>query len=128
MPCSVSTIDLAVDEHGDTVACPREGVQIVRHHHDGEAAATRAGTGPASSKADGRDGIEPGGRLVEEQQRRVERERAGERDALHHAARELRGKLVAAASSGSPTMRSRSSTSCASGLRGEIERLDHRQG
>ena len=29
--------DFAVHEHGDTITCPREGVQIVRHHHHREA-------------------------------------------------------------------------------------------
>ena len=47
----------------------------------------------SSSNADGRDRVEAGGRLVEEQDRRVERQRAGERRALDHAAGELRRVL-----------------------------------
>ena len=38
--------------------------------------------------------VEPGSGLIEKQQRRIERQGAGDRDAFHHAAGELRGVLV----------------------------------
>jgi hypothetical protein len=47
------------------------------------------------------DRVQPGGGLVQEQQRRVERERAGQAGTLAHAAGQLRGSL-ATASAGRP--------------------------
>ncbi len=41
------------------------------------------------------DGVEPGGRFVEKHDRRIERQRTRQRNALGHAARQFRRKLVA---------------------------------
>jgi hypothetical protein len=81
---------LAIDQHRDTVACPRQGVQIVGDHHDGQL--ERAAQIEHKLIETGRrNRVKTGGRLVEKEQYRIERERACERDTLHHAARELRG-------------------------------------
>src|SRR5258706_728273 len=88
-------LHLAVGQDGDPVADGEKRRQVVRHDDDGDAEAL---VQPADERVDAARGerIEVGGGLVEEEDARIERERPGERRALHHAARKLGGKFGAA--------------------------------
>ena len=69
-------------------------IEIVGDHDHGQAeAALQAADQPVERR--GADRIEAGGRLVQEQDLRIERERAGETGALAHAAGQLGRELVA---------------------------------
>ena len=76
---------LAIHEHRDTVARPQECVQIMRDHDDRQVQRVSQVQHEIVERS-GRDGIEAGSGLVEEQDRGVERERAGQRGALDHPA------------------------------------------
>ncbi len=88
-------LDPVVDQHRDSVGDGDEAVEIVRHHEHGETQAVLEVAHEAVEFVGG-DGIKSGGRLVEEEQRRVERKRAREPRALAHAARKL-GRILEAA-------------------------------
>jgi hypothetical protein len=66
----------------------RTGVQVVRDHHHGQA---QLGMQLAQQRAElvGAVGVQAGGGLVQQQQRRVHDERARQRHALDHAARQV---------------------------------------
>ena len=85
--------DLAVGERGDAVADGIEAVEVVgdHEHRQAERLLQRRDELVEFGRA---DRIEAGGRLVKEQNLRVERQRAGEGSALDHAAGEFRGKFV----------------------------------
>ena len=85
--------DLAVAEHRDPVADGEQAVEIVRDHEHREAERFLQ-RGDEIVEIAGRNRIEARGRLVEEDDLRIERERARERHALGHAAREFGGVLV----------------------------------
>src|SRR5260221_3532113 len=87
--------DRLVHQHGDALADGEERGEVVRDDDDGDA---EAGVQPRDELVDAArgEGIEVRGRLVEEEDARVERQRARERRALHHAAGKLVGKLDAA--------------------------------
>ncbi len=80
-------------EHGDAVADGVEAVEVVGDHEDGEPERLLQRADEIVEIA-GRDRIEPGGRLIEEHDLRVEGERSRQRDALRHAARQLGGEFV----------------------------------
>ena len=84
--------DFLVDQHGDTITCPCEGVQIVRDHDDRQAECLAQVQHEFVERRRG-DRIETGRRLVQEQQHGIEGERARQRSALDHAARQLRWKF-----------------------------------
>src|SRR5664279_190531 len=84
--------DATVGEHGDAVAGGGEGFEIVGHHEDGETQCLLQRADEPVEVAGG-DGVEAGGRLIEEDDLRVERQGAGERDALDHAAGKLGRKF-----------------------------------
>ena len=84
--------DLAVGERRDAVADIVQAVEIVRHHEDGKPQGLLQGPDQGIEIAGG-DRIEARGRLVEKDNFRIESQRASERDALHHAAREFGGKF-----------------------------------
>ena len=86
--------DPAVGQCCDAVADGGERVEIVRDHEDGEAKRPLQRSDQRVEFA-GRDRIEARGGLVQEQQRGIERERAGQRYALGHAAGQFGGELVA---------------------------------
>ena len=86
--------DLAVGQDGDAVAHRMQAVEIVRHHEDREPQRALQGADQVVELA-GADRIEPRGRLVEKDDLGIERERAGERHPLGHAAGQFGGILVA---------------------------------
>src|SRR3546814_8472932 len=79
---------LPVGQHRDTVADGVERVEVVCDEEDGKAERV-AQLRDELVEAGGADRVEAGGRLVEEQKLRVEREGAGDAGALLHAARQL---------------------------------------
>ena len=84
--------DAFVDQHRDTVADRAQAVEIVGHHEDGQAqAALKALDQLVESRR--ADRVEPRRRLVQEQDFRIERQRAGQPRPLPHAAGQLRRKL-----------------------------------
>src|SRR5258708_3392041 len=84
--------DLALGQHRDARADREERGEVVGDDHHGDAEALVQLRDEVVDAAR-REGVQVGGRLVEEEDARVERERAGEGGALHHAAGELRRKL-----------------------------------
>ena len=80
----------------DGVGEERRLAQVVRHQDDGEAELLPEVAQHAPQFLAG-EGVERGERLVEHQQRRLVDQRAAERDALLHAARQLPRKAVAEA-------------------------------
>ena len=86
--------DALVEQHGDAITSRIKAVQIVRHHENREAEALVQALDQLVVVRRA-DRVEAGGRLVEEQQLRVERQGAGQAGALAHAAGKLRGLLVA---------------------------------
>ena len=89
-----TTTTLPSAMRGDAVADRVQAVEIVRHHEHGKAQRALQRLDQRVEFAAG-DRVEAGCRLVEEQDFRIERQRARERDALGHAAGKLRRKLVA---------------------------------
>jgi hypothetical protein len=86
--------DLAVGHHGHLVGEPLGLLDVVRRHQDrGAARAERVDQRPELG-ADLR--VEPNGRLVEQQQRRVVHEPAREQQAAAHAAGELVDRVAPA--------------------------------
>src|SRR4030081_715775 len=85
--------DFTVPQNGYAVTSGIKTVQIVGYHENGQAQSALQGPDQIVAAA-GADRIKARGRLVEEDQFGIERERAGQRHALDHAARELRGKTV----------------------------------
>ena len=81
--------DFAIDQHGDTITGPREGVQIVGDHHDRQPQLLRRYS-TRSSKAAALIGSRPEVGSSRNSSTRVQRQRARQRGALDHAARELR--------------------------------------
>src|SRR6185437_13418926 len=77
--------DLFIDQYGDAVADRHQAVEIVRHHEDGKIE-TRPQILDQLVEGSGADRVEPSRRLVEEQQLRIERQRARQAGALLHAA------------------------------------------
>src|SRR6266853_1894590 len=75
------------------VASGVEAVEIVGYHENGQAQSALQGP-DQFVKVTGADGIEARGRLIEEHQFGVERQRAGQRHALDHAAGQFRGKTA----------------------------------
>ena len=73
---------------------PRQATEIVSDHHHGEAEAPLQ---PPDQPVERRraDWIEARGRFIQEQDLRIQRERASETGALAHATGQLGGKLVA---------------------------------
>ena len=86
----------AVRERGDPVADQPQAVEVVGDHEHGQPQCLLERPDEAV-ELPGRDGIEAGGGLVEEDDVGIERQRAGERHALGHAAGKLGGQLVAVA-------------------------------
>ena len=80
-------------QHRDAVADRVEAVEIVGDHEDGEAERVLQG-GDQIVELARADRVEARGRLVEEQQIGVERQRARQRRPLDHAARQLGGIFV----------------------------------
>src|SRR3954468_23825866 len=80
--------DLPVAQHGDAVAGRIKAVEVVGYHENGQAQSALQGAHQLVEIA-GADRIEAGGRLVQEHQFRIERERARQRHALDHAAGEV---------------------------------------
>ena len=117
--------DFAVDEHGDTITCPRKGVQIVSHHHHRQAERA-AQVKDQVVEGGGGDRIEARGGFIEKQQRRIERERARQRRALDHAARQLRRKLCAGLDRQADHPQPQLGEALQRGFI-ELEQLDHRQ-
>src|SRR5258706_4372479 len=87
--------DLPVDQHGDAVAYVEERVEVVADDDEGDAEPFVQPQDEIVDAARG-EGIQVGGRLVEEEDAGIERERARERRPLDHAAGELGRKLEAA--------------------------------
>src|SRR5207253_2006939 len=86
--------DLPVDQHGDSAADGKQCREIVGDNDDGDAQALVELLNQRVDTAGGQ-WIEVGGRLVEEQYPRVERERPCKRRTLDHAAGKLGGQLDA---------------------------------
>src|SRR5579871_1577942 len=84
-PCSN---DLTVPQNGYAVASGIKAVQIVGYHENGQAQSALEGA-DQFVKVAGADRVEARGRLVQENQFRVERERTRQRHALDHAAGQL---------------------------------------
>ena len=84
--------DLAVGEHCDAVANGVEAVEIVGDHQHREAERLLQCLDQRIEFARC-DGIQPRCRLVEEDDLRIERERARQGRALGHSAGKLRGKF-----------------------------------
>src|SRR5688572_28897102 len=86
--------DLPVHQDGDAVTDIEKRVEVVGDNDEGDA---QAFLEPQDQLVDPTRGgrIEAGGRFVEEEDARVEGERARQGRALHHAAGELGGKLEA---------------------------------
>ena len=80
-------------QHHELVAKPPRARDVVCDHDDGRSAFLFQ---LEQQRVDlvGRNRIEAGARLVDEQDRRIERQRARETRALPHAARQRRGHLV----------------------------------
>ena len=76
-------------EHEATVGNGQDRRQFMRHHHEGQAEIAPQVEDQPVEPGRG-DRIEPGRGLVEQQQRRVERQRPGDRRPLGHAAGNLR--------------------------------------
>ena len=93
----------AVDDHPDTIAGTEDRVQIVRDHDDSQLQLLLQ-IQYQLVELGGADRVEPGRRLIEEQQARIERQRPGQRRTLDHAAGQLAGYFCAA-SAGRPTSR-----------------------
>jgi hypothetical protein len=77
-----------VHKRGDAIADGDERIQIMRHHHDCQPEAPLQAPDQAV-EVGGRDGVEAGRRLVQEQNFGIEREGAGKARPLAHAAGEL---------------------------------------
>ncbi|KAG0772535.1 hypothetical protein G6F21_014459 [Rhizopus arrhizus] len=91
---------LAVGQHGNAVADGVQRVQVVGDQEHGQP--QRFLQGPDQAVERGRaDRVEAGGGFVQEQQRWIQRQRAGQAGALAHAAGQLRRQLVIA-SAGRP--------------------------
>src|SRR5688500_8461806 len=86
--------DTLVEQHGDAITSRIKAVQIVGDHENRDAKALVQALDQLVVVRSA-DRVEPGGRLVEEQHVRVERQGAGKAGALAHAPRKLRGLLVA---------------------------------
>src|SRR3990172_7509114 len=84
--------DPLVDKHGDTVADRPEAVQIVRHQENGQPQALLQAADHLVEFG-GPDRVEPRGRLVEEQDLRVQGERARDARPLAHPTGQLRRVL-----------------------------------
>ena len=72
----------------DPIAGLRQAVEVVGYHENGQPQSALQGPDQFVEVA-GADRIEARGRLVEEDQFRIERQRPGQRHALDHAAGEL---------------------------------------
>jgi hypothetical protein len=83
-----------VGDHRDAVADRIERVEVVRDQEDGEAEPV-AQVEHEPVEGGRADRIEAGGRLVQEEQLGIERERAGDSGALAHSARQLGGEFGA---------------------------------
>jgi hypothetical protein len=86
--------DPAVGQRRDAIADGGERMEIVRDHEDSEAQRLLQRS-DQRVEFSGRDRIEARGRLIQKQQRGIERQRASERDAFGHAAREFGREFVA---------------------------------
>src|ERR1700676_362848 len=85
--------DLTVPQNCNTVTSGIKAVQIVGYHENRQAQSTLQGAHQLVEVA-GADRIEARGRLIGEYQFGIERQRAGQRHALDHAAGQLGGKTV----------------------------------
>src|SRR6187551_2347594 len=83
---------LAVDDHTDALADAEDRIQVVRDHHHCEVQLMLQ-VGYQVIEGRGTDRVKAGSGLVQEQQRRIQRQRPGQRCPLDHAAGELRGIL-----------------------------------
>src|SRR5690606_10731350 len=81
-------------QHGDPVADRVQRVQVMGDQEYAEAEGVAQGENQLV-EGRGADGVEPGGRLIEKEDVRIQGERTGERCALDHAAGQLGGKLAA---------------------------------
>ena len=84
---------LAIPEHGDPITSGIKAVKIVGYHENGQAQSTLQRSHQFVEIA-GADRVETGGRLIEEHEFRIERQRARERHPLDHAAGEFRRKSI----------------------------------
>ena len=98
--------DAAVLEDHDPVG-ERRGVDRIVGHEEPHARRTRRGGAELAPDLDAGAGVERGERLVEQQQPRLGRERAGERDALGLTAGELAGLRVGVGRRARPARASR---------------------
>src|SRR6188508_1557268 len=77
-----------IAQYRDAVRQRHQRIEVMRDHHNAQMQ-FEVQLLDQRNEALAAVGVETGRRLVEKQQFRLERERAGERNALHHAAREL---------------------------------------
>src|SRR5690606_3450557 len=91
---SLERVDLhaLVDDHAYAIAGAEDGIQIVRDHHDGQSKLALKINQQLVERRRA-DRVQPGRGLIEKQQRRVERQRPGERGPLDHSPGELRWEL-----------------------------------
>src|SRR5581483_9928565 len=99
-PLQRACLHPTVDDHTDAVAGAEDGVQIVRDHHHGQPQLLLQ-VQHQLVELRRADGIQPGGRLIEEQQPRVERQRPRQGGPLDHASREL-GRIFLRGVGGKP--------------------------
>ena len=86
--------DALLADHRDSVDDGGKRVEIVGYHDHGQAQSVSE-VGDQRVERGGGDRVEPRRRLVEEEDLRIERQRARERRALDHAAGQLGGIFVA---------------------------------
>ena len=92
----IELLDLALVHHGDAVGDAHRLVLVVRHQDGGEAERALQAL-DLDLHVEPQVAVERGERLVEQQDRRLDGERAGERHALLLAARELARQAIAEA-------------------------------
>jgi hypothetical protein len=84
--------DTLLSQYGNTVCKRCERIQIMRHQQHGQTQFL-AQLACQPDKAFGSIRVKTGGRLIEKQQLRLQRQRTSQCHTLHHAARQLRRQL-----------------------------------
>src|SRR5579862_8547558 len=118
-------LHVAVHDHPYTIAGTEDAVQIVGDHDDRELELLLQEKHQVIESG-GAHRVEAAGRLIEKQQYRIERQRAGYGCALDHAARELRG-VLAGRIGGQSHQADLEHGQLVADVRLELEVLDHRQ-
>ena len=115
----------AIDDDTDPVAGAEDGVEIVRDHHYRQLQLALQ-VNQQLIEGRGADRVETGRRLVEEQQQRIQRQRARQRRALDHATRQLR-RVLQGGIERQPDQPHLEQCQLIERARRQLEVLDHRQ-